>query len=110
MIVDAYINSYEELYTLERIAQIIPSNLNAWSPYGFTLERNGVLVESRLDPGFKLPLPRTNPRQKLVSPALEAAYDRLPKQSQLLLLEDWYAPSNYTAIAHCHRASITSHP
>jgi SAM-dependent methyltransferase len=100
MIVDAYINHYEVLYTLETIGRIIPSNLAAWVPYGFTLERNGVLVESRLDPGFKLPLPRTNPKQKLASSALEATYKRLSKRSQLLLLEDWYAPSNYTILAH----------
>ena len=100
MIVDAYANHYEALYTLERIADVVPDSLPAWGPYGFTLERSGVLVESRLDPSSMLPVPRTIPRMKFNSSAIDDIYIRLPKQSQLLLLEDLYAPGGYTVMAH----------
>ena len=100
MIVDAYANHYEALYTLERIDEIVPDSLSAWGPYGFTLERNGVLVESRLNPTSRVAIPRTNPRTKLNSSALQETYGGLPKRSQLLLLEDLYAPGGYTIVAH----------
>ncbi|GKQ50331.1 bifunctional 2-polyprenyl-6-hydroxyphenol methylase/3-demethylubiquinol 3-O-methyltransferase UbiG [Bradyrhizobium sp. Ce-3] len=100
MIVDAYINHYEVLYTLETIGKLVSNSLAACVPYGFTLERNGLLVESRLDARFAMPVARTDPRSKLNSPDLEEVYARLPKRQQLLVLEDLYAPAGYTMLAH----------
>lgn len=101
MIVDAYINQYEVLYTLEKIDAMIPRDgYQAWAPYGFALEKRGILVESRLSAKSRLPLQRTTPRKFLESPDLEAVYEALPKHRQLLLLEDWYGPSGYTVFLH----------
>jgi SAM-dependent methyltransferase len=100
MIVDAYVNHYEVLYTLETIGELVSNSFTACVPYGFTLERNGLLVESRLDARFAMPVARTDPRSKLNSPALEEAYAKLPKRQQLLVLEDLYAPAGYTMLAH----------
>nr|WP_249137214.1 class I SAM-dependent methyltransferase [Bradyrhizobium tropiciagri] len=100
MIVDAYVNHYEVLYTLETIGKLVSNSLAACVPYGFTLERNGLLVESRLNARFAMPVARTDPKSKLNSPALEEAYAKLPKRQQLLVLEDMYAPAGYTMLAH----------
>jgi SAM-dependent methyltransferase len=100
MIVDAYINHYEVLYTLETIGKIVSNSFSACVPYGFTMERNGLLVESRLNANFAMPVARTDPRSKLNSLALEQVYAKLPKRQQLLVLEDLYAPGGYTMLAH----------
>ncbi|MCC8980141.1 class I SAM-dependent methyltransferase [Bradyrhizobium acaciae] len=100
MIVDAYVNHYEVLYTLESIAKLVSNSFTACVPYGFTLERNGLLVESRLNARFVMPVARTDPKGKLNSPDLEEVYAKLPKRQQLLVLEDLYAPAGYTMLAH----------
>lgn len=101
MIVDAYINNYEALYTLEKIDDIIPHDeFSTWIPFGFALDKNGVLVESRLSNDNRLPLPRATPQKFLTSSVLQKTYEALPKHQQLLLLEDWFQPSGYTVLLH----------
>ncbi len=100
MIVDAYVNHREALYTLETIGEMVSDSFASCVPYGFTLERNGLLVESRLDAKFAMPVARTDPRSKLGPAGLEEVYAGLPKRQQLLVLDDLYAPGGYTMLAH----------
>jgi len=103
MLVDAYVNEFEVLYTLESIDRIVPHEcFSSWVPYGFALEKYGVLVESRISAKRRLPLKSTTPTTYLPTPALERIYQDLPKLRQLLLLEDWYQPSGYTVLLHNH--------
>lgn len=99
MIVDAYLNAYEDLYTLEKIDRIIPADQYPnWIPFGFTLESSGLLVESRLSGMKRSLIPRTTAKKFLPTPMLQQQYESLGSRDRLRLLEDWYSPGGYTVI------------
>ena len=65
-------------------------------PYGFTLERNGILVESRLNLTSRVPILRTNPRTKLNSSALQRDIRQPAEANSAPPVEVLYTPGGYT--------------
>ena len=97
--VDSYLNVHERLFDADGLFELMRgSGLASFMTYGLTVEQSGLMLETRLDAPRELPMQRTEPAQKLSTPMLVAAYERMGLPDRYRLLDLLYEPNGYTVL------------
>lgn len=98
MIVDSYMNVYEELYNFERIEELLKrSGFKYYLPFGISVENKGLLIE--VDPSSPLLAPHTNVQEIGNDALFLDTYTGLTTKNKIEILEEFYCPNGYTVLA-----------
>jgi 2-polyprenyl-3-methyl-5-hydroxy-6-metoxy-1,4-benzoquinol methylase len=99
LIVDAYLNVNETLFEIDSIFELLSgSGLHSFMTYGVTLEQQGYLFDTRLDPGSTAPARTTDVAAQLPSATARAAYERLSLRDRYRLADLLFEPNGYTLL------------
>jgi len=97
LIVDAYLNVNEKLFTVDDIFQLMRSSgLDGFLIYGVTLKQNGCLFETRLTEGHGQGLMTTDVATLLSAPSAQQAYQQLSLADRYRVLDLLVQPNGYT--------------
>lgn len=111
VIVDAYLNVNENLFTTDTICELIrESGLHGFVVYGVTLDRRGCLFDTRV--GVNGMVETTDVQSHLKTPALREAYQNLPLIDKYRFIDLAFEPNGYTLLGWKRGASpwIEQHP
>ena len=99
LLVDAYLNVNEALYTDEEIARLMKgAGFKSYAIYGISSAKAGYLFDCALNATDSLGIPKTEPAKFLPTPLARACYERLPLTQKIRLVEAFYQPNGYTVV------------
>lgn len=108
LIVDAFLHVHEKLYDFEEIRSLFHSSgLYGFSIFGITVDKNGLLFDTRLYDDSRLTVPYTNLSKILKSSLARELYSNLNSKERSELIELFYQPNGYTVVGLTKKAYET---
>jgi SAM-dependent methyltransferase len=97
--VHSYLNAHESLFDADGLFRLVKaSGLGAFMTYRITVGHTDLLFETRLNAPRETILRRTEVAQKLSTPLLSNAYERLSLRDRYRLIDLIYQPNGYLVV------------
>ena len=99
LLVDAYLNVNEALYTSKEIGPLMKAaGLKSYAIFGISSAKAGYLFDCGLHAPNAIGIPKTEPAKFLPTQLARDCYERLPLEKKIALVEAFYQPNGYTVI------------